>query len=188
MPNDYEWGVLFHVLGVFALAGGMALSFGTFTMMRHARTVQELRVWGTIGRILGQYHVMPLISLELLLSGAYLVDKLELEWSDGWIIFSLIALVLAVANGYLVIGPRQRAIGAAAGPAPDGPVPPRIGDMLNDPILLGTMHANIMVTFGIIWNMIAKPDDAASLLVLVLFAALGAASAAPSYARARSAP
>jgi len=187
MPSDYEWGIFFHLAGVFAIGGAIGVTFGTYAMARRAKTVQELRVWGTIGRYMSQYHVIPLIALELLLSGAYLVGELNevYEWSDGWIGFSTVALLIGTAIGYLVITPRMSAIGQAAGPAPDGPVPAAISEKLNDPILFGAVHGNLMLMIGIIFNMTTKPGTFASLLILIVFWAVGAAAAYPRYARER---
>jgi hypothetical protein len=183
MPHDYEWGLFFHLLGVFALGGAVLVSFATFSMMRRAATVGELRTWGGLGRILSQYFVIPAAALELLLSGAYLVDKFNLEWTDGWIGWSVIALVAATAVGFAVITPRMKQIGAAVDPAPDGPVPSSITSKLNDPILFGAIHMNLMLAIGIIYNMTTKPGGVGSFLALVILGALGAAAAFPLYQR-----
>jgi hypothetical protein len=183
MPHDYEWGLFFHLLGVFALGGAVLVSFATFSMMRRSGTVQELRTWGGLGRILSQYFIIPAAALELLLSGAYLVDKFNLEWTDGWIGWSVIALVAATAVGFAVITPRMKQIGAAVGPAPDGPVPASITSKLNDPILFGAIHMNLMLAIGIIYNMTTKPGGVGSFLALVILGALGAAAAFPLYQR-----
>jgi hypothetical protein len=183
MPHDYEWGLFFHLLGVFALGGAVLVSFATFSMMRRAATVGELRTWGGLGRILSQYFIIPAAALELLLSGAYLVDKFNLEWTDGWIGWSVIALVAATAVGFAVITPRMKQIGAAVGPAPDGPVPSSITSKLNDPILFGAIHMNLMLAIGIIYNMTTKPGGVGSFLALVILGALGAAAAFPLYQR-----
>jgi hypothetical protein len=185
MPSNYEWGIFFHIVGVFAIGGAIGVTFGTYAMARRAKTVQELRVWGSLGRYMSQYHVIPLLAAELILTGAYLLGELSevYEWSDGWIGFSTIAVVIATAIGYLVITPRMAAIGAAAGPAPDGPVPGAITEKLNDPVLFGAVHGNLMLMMGIIFNMTTKPGTFASLLILVVAWAIGAAAAYPRYAR-----
>jgi hypothetical protein len=80
----------------------------------------------------------------------------------------------------------MRGIGAAAGPAPDGPVPPHLRQKLDDPVAFGLMNANVMLLLGIIWNMITKPGMGESFFVLAVFVAIGILSAAPSWARSRS--
>jgi hypothetical protein len=183
MPHDYEWGLFFHLIGVFALGGAVFVSFAVFSMMRRASTVQEVRVWAGLGRILSQYFVIPAAALELLLSGAYLLDNVNFDWTDGLIGWSVIALVVATAVGFGVITPRMKEIGMAAGPAPDGPVPAAVTSKLSDPILFGAIHMNLMLALGIIWNMTTKPGGVGSFLALVIFAAIGIAAAYPMYAR-----
>jgi uncharacterized membrane protein len=183
MPHDYEIGIFIHIIGVFALAGASAISFSTFSMMRRAKTVQEVRVWASLGRIISQYQVFPASALVLILSGGFLVDKLRYEWSDGWIGWSLLAVVCSVAVGLALITPRMKAIGMAAGPAPDGPVPAALTDQLNDPILFGAIHGNLMVTLAILWDMSTRPGGIQAFLAIVLLAAIGAGSAYPMYQR-----
>jgi hypothetical protein len=184
MPSaDYQWGLFFHLSGVIALAAATAITVSTFIMMQRSKTVQEVRLWGSLGRIIGQYQVHPIVALELVLSGAYLADQFHLDWTTGWILFPFIAVLVASANGALIISPRMKAIGMTAGPAPDGPVPPQITARLHDPVLLAAEHANIMMTVAIVWDMATKPGDMASLLWIVAAAAVGVASALPAYQR-----
>ncbi|MBI5288239.1 MAG: hypothetical protein HY873_04635 [Chloroflexi bacterium] len=183
MPEGWQVGIFIHVLAVFALGGGLAISFATFEMMRHARTVQEVRVWSGLGRILSQYQVLPATALVLLLSGGYLVSELNEEWSDLWISFSALALVAASGVGLLVITPRMQAIGRAAGPAPDGPVPAGIMAQLRDPVLFGAILANDFTSIAIVWNMTIQPGSAGAVLSIVILAGLGAAA---GYALSRS--
>jgi hypothetical protein len=183
MPEGYEFGLFIHLLGVFALGAATGTSFATFSMMRRAKTVQEVRVWGGLGRIMSQYHVAPAAALVLILSGAYLVSEFDLEWTDGWIGFSTIAVIAAVAVGYVLITPRMKEIGSTAGPAADGPVPASITDRLADPILFGAIHGNLMISLAIIWNMTTKPGAFGALAALVILASLGWAAAYPLYQR-----
>lgn len=183
MPEGYEIGLFIHLFGVFVLGAATGTSFAAFSMMRRAKTVQEVRVWGALGRILSQYHVAPAAALVLILSGAYLVSEFELEWTDGWIGFSAIAVVVAVIIGYTLITPRMKDIGATAGPAPDGPVTTAITDKLADPILFGAIHGNLLISTAIIWNMTIKPGAFGSLAALVILAGLGWAAAYPMYQR-----
>lgn len=183
MPQDYQWGLFFHLGGVIALAAATGITYSTFAMMRRAKTVQEVRIWGALGRILAQYHVHPLVALELVLSGAYLVDQFHLDWTTGWILFPLIAVFAASAVGALIITPRMKAIGMTAGPAPDGPVSPPLEARLHDPVLLAGVHVNILLTVAIVWDMVTKPGDATALLWIVAAAALGVVSALPAYPR-----
>ncbi len=189
MPHGYEIGLFIHILGVVTLAAAIALGFAAFSMMRRATTVQEVRVWGGIGRILSQYYVSSVAALVILLSGGYVISKLDplYSWSDGWIMWSLIALIVAVAGNLAVITPRMKAVGAAAGPAPDGPVPASVTEKLSDPALFAAIHGNMMLFIAIVWNMTTKPGGVGAFLAIVILGAIGAASAFPMYQRQQKA-
>jgi hypothetical protein len=189
MPEGYEVGLFIHILGVATLAGAIALGFATFSMMRRASSVQEVRVWGGIGRILSQYFVFPAAALVILLSGGYIISKLDplYSWSDGWVIWSVIALIVATAGGFLIVTPRMKAIGAAAGAAPDGPVPANVTEKLSDPAIFAVMHGNMMIFIAIVWNMTTHPGGVGAFLAIVILAAIGVASAYPMYQRQQKA-
>lgn len=185
MPEGYEIGLFLHLVGVFALGGGVMVSFAVFSMMRRAQTVQEVRIFGGLGRILSQYYVLPILGAWMILTGLYLVGELSerFDVTDGWILWSLLAVIIAIVNGLVNITPRMKAIGGDAGPAPDGPVTASITDKLNDPILFAAIHFNLLLIIGITWNMVMKPGMFGSLLALVIFGAIGAAAAYPLFAR-----
>jgi len=176
MPDGWELAIFIHIVAVFTLGGTAAVSDSTYAMMRHARTVQEVRLWGSLGRILSQFFVFPITAVTLILSGAYLVDKLGYDWDEGWILFSLIAVLAGSFLGMTVITPRMKAIGEAAGPAPDGPVPDEVTERLNDPLLYGATNANLLIVVGIMWNMTVRPDTLGALLSVLILGGLGMAS------------
>lgn len=186
MPEGWQIGIFIHIVAVFVLGGATAVALVTSTMMRAADTVQEVRFWGRPGQLLSQYQVFPATALVLLVSGGYLVNELDEEWGDGWIAFSAIALIAAVLIGLVVITPRMKAIGMAAGQAPDGPVTGDLARLLHDPIVLGAMHGNAMVAVAIIWNMTVDPGTVGALLSLLILVGLGWATAYPAYQRQRS--
>jgi hypothetical protein len=177
MPEAAQIGLFIHIVAVFGLGSASGISVAVFTMMQRAKTVQELRVWGSLGALLSKYYVFPALGLLLLLSGAYLVDKVGEEWSEGWIGISAVALIAAVAAGFFVNTPRLKAIGMAAGPAPDGPVPASITEQLNDPVLVAVSRALPLTAVAIAWNMTVHPGMAGALLSIVILAGIGAASA-----------
>jgi hypothetical protein len=176
MPEAEQVGLFIHIIAVFALGGATAISLVVLTMMRRAKTVQEIRHWGGLGALLSKYYVFPALGLVLLLSGGYLVNKVNEEWSEGWIGVSAIALIAAVIVGYVVNTPRFRAIGMAAHGAPDGPVPASIAEKLNAPVLVATVHALSMTSVAIVWNMTTQPGTVGAFLAIVVLAAIGAAS------------
>lgn len=184
MPEGWEIGLFVHFIGLFALGCGIAVEFTAFVMMRRSASVQELRVWAELGRIVVKVPIPAVASLILLLSGGYLVSEFDIEWSEGWILFSLLALIVAGGFGGAVITPRLRAVVGAAGPAADGAVPHDITGMLRDPVLLGAIAVNNLLTLGIVWNMVTKPGTAGALITLLVLGGIGAAAAYSQVERA----
>ncbi len=176
MPEAAQVGLFIHFIGVFALGGATAISLVVLTMIQRAKTVQEIRHWGSLGALLSTYYVFPVLGLILLLSGSYLVDKIGEEWGEGWIGVSAVALIAAVAIGFFVNTPRFKGIGMGAQQAPDGPVPPALSEKINDPVLVGAVYGLSMTALGIVWNMTIQPGNAGALLAIVIFAGAGAAA------------
>lgn len=181
MPEAEQIAIFIHLVGLAVLAGAMGLEIAIITMMRRAKGVQELRVWAGLGKIIDDFKLMPGAVVVLILSGGYLVDKAGEEWGDGWISFSLLAVIVATAAGLAVIAPRFKSIGTAASSASDGPVPPAIASQVNDPLLIAAVHGNAGLLVGIIWNMTIRPGSVGALLAVVLLAAVGVAAAYPAY-------
>lgn len=177
MPEAAQIGLFVHLVAVLALGAGIGVSIVTLLMMRGAATVQELRFWGGLGKLMSKYQVMPGIALVLLLSGGYLVNELSEEWSEGWIGLSTLGLIAAVAVGLFVVTPRMKAIGMAAAPAPDGPVPSNIAAQVREPLILGAALGNSMTALAIIWNMTIQPGLAGAALAIVLLVGIGWAAA-----------
>lgn len=176
MPEGWEIGLFIHIVAVFALGGALVGQVLGFTMMRAAKTVQEVRMWGALGRLLTQYYAAPITAAVLLLSGGYLVNEVNEEWSEGWIGISALALIIAVGVGFFFLTPRMKEIGGAAGPAPDGPVPEPVRSKLDSQDLVMAVYGNSMTSIGIIWNMVMKPSAIGSIISIVVFVGIGVAT------------
>jgi uncharacterized membrane protein len=181
MPEAEEIAVFVHLVGLAVLAGGMGLELTIITMLRRAKGTQEVGVWAGLGKMMDDFKLMPAAALILVISGGYLVDKVGEEWGEGWILFSLIAVIVASVAGFGVIAPRFKSIAEAASAGPDGPVPAAIAGQINDPLLIASIHGNAMLLVGIIWNMTIRPGALGAILALVLLAAVGVAVAYPAY-------
>ncbi|MHB8516027.1 MAG: hypothetical protein ACYC9X_11060 [Dehalococcoidia bacterium] len=185
MPDAYHFALFLHLIGVFAIAGAVTTELVCLSMMRRARTAQELRPWTDVGNIIEK--VFPVAAFVLLLSGAYMVSKHStLGWDLGWINVSATALIVGAVADFLLNGRRIGAIQAAAQAAADGPVSPSLAAQVHDPVLFGTAHALTLMLLAIIWNMTTKPGDAQAGIVIVLAVLIGAGSAMPMVARRRA--
>lgn len=183
MPDGLQIGLFIHLSAVFVAAGTSTTFILVLSMMRRARTVQDIRTFSTLGGL--AEHAFPFATLVLLLSGAYLVDKFGAAWGDGWINTSAIALVLMAVGALKINTLKMNEIHHAAESAPDGPVPRELAALVADPLLFAVTHAITIGMLGIIWNMTTKPGDAEAGIVIVISALVGAGSAVPMISRRR---
>ncbi len=177
MPNSYELALFIHILGVFAVAGALTTFVLIIAMMRRAKDVQEVRLWGGIAAKVEK--LFPVAVIALLLSGVFLVEDVGFEWSTGWINVSLITLLAHAVVGPLINTRKINAIEKSANAAPDGALPQVLAAQISDPVLFGTTHALALSVLAIIWNMTTKPGGAQAGIVIVFAIALGALSALP---------
>jgi uncharacterized membrane protein len=181
MPDSYEWGLFFHLLGVFLVAGGTVSFVIVLAMMRRSATVQEVRTWANLAAIIDRISALAVVVL--LLTGVWLVTDGDWSWGDGWINVSLIGLIL-IGVAWVAINTRKIvAIDTAAADEPDGPIPQVLAAQITDPVLFGTAHAATTGFLAIIWNMTTKPGDAQAGIVLLIGLVVGAASAFPMVQR-----
>ena len=181
MPEGYQVGLFFHILGVFGIAGAATGFLVVMSAMRRAKTVQEVRLLATLGAIIDK--LFPVAAVILLASGAYEVNAAKFDFGSGWVNYSATALILGTIVGYFVNGRRSEALRRAANAAPEGPVPQALSAQIHDPWVFGTTHALTLMVLAIIWNMTTKPGDAEAAIVIILAVVIGAGSAMPMVSR-----
>jgi uncharacterized membrane protein len=183
MTHGQDIGLFIHLSAVFVAAGTSTTFILVLSMMRRARTVQDVRTFSTLGGL--AEHAFPFATLVLLLSGGYLVSEFDFSWGDGWLNTSAIALVLMAVGALKINTLKMNEIHHAAESAPDGPVPRELAALIADPLLFAVTHAITIGMLGIIWNMTTKPGDSEAGIVILLSALAGAGSAIPMISRRR---
>jgi hypothetical protein len=171
--------ILFLHIGVaisaFMIAGVLHTAL---QVMPRAATVQELRAWGKVVHRLEP--LFPVLALVLLGLGAWLVH-LEgdegIGWSNGWVITAVVTLVIVEALGGILLAPRGKAMVAAIDAAANGPVPDDIRAKTTDPVLWHVAHLSTGAFLGVVFVMAAKPTGLGAVLIVLVGAALGVASA-----------
>ncbi len=168
-------------LHIALVVGGMMLAAVLHTalvMVRRARTVAELRPWVPVIRRVEP--LMPFVALAVLGTGAWLVHLSggEIEWTHGWILASVVGLVVAEGVG-ASLAPRSRSLTTAIDDAPEGSIGPEVRRRVLDPMLWHGSHFVTAVFFGIIFVMAAQPSGVASSLILVAAGVIGVLSAVP---------
>lgn len=181
--------VLFlHILTAIVAFMMAAVVHAGLPAMARARDVREMRSWAAILHRLEP--LFPIAALVLLLLGAWLVHLSdgEIRWSDGWLLTSLISLIVVEGVAGAKLAPKAKAAVKAVEDAPDGPVP----DSLRRTAALEPWiwYPSHVATFGfaaVVFLMAAKPSGAWSVVIVVVGALIGVA-AARLQLRALSAP
>jgi hypothetical protein len=174
---SWEGFALFlHFVTVFA---GFMISGTLHTGLIQSRStsnVAELRLWArTIPRM---EPFLGLVTLGIFGTGAWLIVLHDewVAWTDGWVVWSIVGLVLVQASG-IALGPREKVLFSAIDEAPlDGPV---TDAMRPDGVLFVVSHVSTALVLGILYLMVFKPSGVGSVVTLVVSAAIGVASAVP---------
>jgi len=164
--------VLFvHVIG----AIGYFLSIGTSLFilvgLRRAQRVEQLRALLHLNDLSGPFGAGS--AVVLLAAGLYLALT---AWSglSGWILVSLISLLLIVPTTAVLIAPRRSALVAQLErSAPDGALSLALSQRLHDPVLLATLQTVAALLLGIVFLMTTKPELVGSLIVMAVALVLG---------------
>jgi hypothetical protein len=180
MNVDTEGLAMFLHVGLVVVAMSLAsILHLSLIQMRRAETSAELRAWLPILRRVEP--LMPLLALAVVGSGAWLIELSdgEFSWGQGWIVVSLVAVVIAEAVG-ASLNPRSHALARAIGAAGDTPVGPDLRRRAADPVLFFGGHFVTAVFFGVIFLMTAQPTGTwAPMLYIALAGVIGVLTAVP---------
>ena len=180
--------VLFlHILTAVVAFMMAAIVHAGLPALARARDVREMRSWAAILHRLEP--LFPIAALVLLLLGAWLVhlSNGDIHWGDGWLLTSLITLIVVEGVAGARLAPKAKATVKAVEEAADGPVPDSVRRGALEPWIWYPSH---VATFGfaaVVFLMAAKPSGAWSVVIVVVGALIGVAVARLQL-RALSAP
>jgi hypothetical protein len=193
----YQLALFAHLLGVLGLFVGMGLQWTSILRLRRARTVSQVREWGSLIMAVGR---LVLASGALLLGAGIYMTATTWGFRTPWIVVSVAALLLMTALAMGVTTRRLQAVlratARADGPRADGPradapvgaIPPDLERRLQDPLLWTSAQVMGSMALGVVFLMTTKPGLGGSLLVLGVSLVLGViAGMAPTYLRRRPA-
>jgi hypothetical protein len=185
------YGVIlfFHIAAViagFMIAGILHVAMQA---LARAQTVPEVRFWARVTHRLDP--LFPLVALLLLGFGAWLIHLSNgaFAWGDGWLLTSLIALVLVEGTMGVLVAPRTKLLVRRIEESADGPIPDDVRRMVHDPVLWHLSHVASVGFVGVVFLMTAKPSGGWSVAIVIIAALLGVAiSVAQLRALAPAAP
>jgi hypothetical protein len=165
-----------------ALFIGYGLEWVASSLLRRSTNAEQVRAWLRIFR--PSLPISGFGLLLLILSGVYFASITE-SLKEGWMLASLLAIVFAFAIGFMFISPRVRKLRAML-PEANTPLSEAGRAFVQDPVILTLIRVRFLLALGVLYVMIAKPDLATSLIIL-LSAIVGGLISAATVWTARSA-
>lgn len=165
-----------HIAAVMTAFGAGLVGHVALFRMKAARDTATLREWMAV--VPSVQKATGAGTLLIILSGAQLVHRL-FDWGDGWVMPSLVCLVLIEVAAGALLGGRMKTLDARVAGAADGPVPTELRALVVDPALWTMSHAITGLVLAIVYVMIDKPSTVGSVAVIVAGALVGALTALP---------
>jgi uncharacterized membrane protein len=146
--------------------------------LARANTVSEVRFWARVVHRLDP--LFPLVALLLLGFGAWLIHLSNggFSWGDGWLLTSVIALVVVEGASGLTLAPRAKKLVHRIEELPDGPIPDDVQRLARDPLFWHMAHVASVGFLAVVFLMAAKPSGAWSVVLVIVGALLGVAISA----------
>jgi hypothetical protein len=173
--------IFLHLVGMVGLFMGYGLEWVASSLLRRSTNAEQVRAWLRIYRL--SLPISGAGLLLLILSGVYFASIFE-SMKEGWLLSSLLATVFGI--GFVFILPRVRMLRAVL-PEGNTPLSEAGRASVQDPVILTLIRVRFLLTLGILYLMITKPDLATSLFILLSAIVVGLISAATAWtARPRS--
>jgi hypothetical protein len=166
--------IFLHLVGMVGLFMGYGLEWVASSLLRRSTNAEQVRAWLRIYRL--SLPISGVGLLLLILSGVYFASIFE-AMKEGWLLSSLLAAVFAFGIGFVFILRMLRAV------LPEGNTPLSEDGRasVQDPVILTIIRVRFLLTLGILYLMITKPDLATSLFVLLGAIVVGLISAATAW-------
>jgi hypothetical protein len=155
---------------------------------RTAGTTAELRTWGRVAHRIEP--LFPVLALVLFLLGVWLLHLShgEFRWGQGWVITAAVTLGLMELLGGAILAPRSTTLFHVLDAAADGPPDASARAAACDPTVWIVSHFITGLATGVLYLMATKPSGGASLAVVVVVGAMGAAIGAAGVRTAVTVP
>ena len=167
-----------HVAGAFFLFAGLSLEWLAVSYLRRNLDSSQTDSWMHLARS-APWCYGPALGV-VLFSGGYLASKTG--GNQGWILVSLITLLVIRIILTVFTGPRVRAIWKASKENTDG-TSAALQSRLHDPVLLASVWLRIALVFGVVLLMVSKLNIRFSLVTIAAATALGMIAALPAWRR-----
>jgi hypothetical protein len=134
-------------------------------------------------------RIAPVAVLIILVSGLWMVGRSSwVDFSDAWVIVSIVALVVVTILGVGVHGRRLEKLREAAESAPDGPVSAQLQVLIRDQVLHLSAWGSTGSAFSFLYVMVDHPGALWSILAFVIGPVIGVVAGQLLLSRAVAAP
>jgi hypothetical protein len=175
--SAYNIVLFLHIASAIALFVGYGFEWVASALLRKASTAEQARAW------LRVFRVSPPLSgaalLVLILTGGYLGSVIKVM-AQGWMVASIVAIVIALVIGFGVILPRVKSIRAAL-PAANETLSVDVLARLQNPVLSAAVRTRVLFALGIVFLMTVKPPSTISSFALGAFVGLGIIASIPAF-------
>jgi hypothetical protein len=179
--SQYEVVLSLHILSAVFGFGVAGVAHSTMFRLRSSTDMSQVRGHLALLDKVGPFF--GIAALFLIVFGAYLIQIAPAEddigWSDGWILVALISLVVVEAVGGAVIGRGVKAIIGKLEGVADGPVTAQTRALLADKPVWLASHATTAVIASAVFVMVGKPSTAGAIVIVLIGAVVGIATAIP---------
>jgi hypothetical protein len=120
--------------------------------------------------------LFPILIGTLFGLGAWLLhlDHPAYRYRDGWVLSSIVALVMLLAVGGGVLAPRAKRLDALLASAPAGALSAPVQAALRDRVTWTASHASTGLALAVVFNMSTKPGTTTSVIALLAGVIAGA--------------
>jgi hypothetical protein len=162
-----------HLLGVLLLFAAQGLEWICLRNLQRAATLEQFRSWAGAATVIPRFS--PFSGSLIIFPGAYLATKMKV-WPQGWISMALLAVIVILALGVGVSGPRVRAMIKAS--MQEGAVLRDLVGRAHDPVLRYSFRLRLALGLGVVYLMGSKSPMGLSLAVMGVAVAAGLLAAA----------
>jgi hypothetical protein len=163
--DTYRTVLYLHLLSLVVGIGAGAVLVVCLYHLKAGQTLAETLPWATVA---GKTEkAFPIAIVGLFLTGAYMTNDVW-SWDSGWIIVSLVGLIVIALQGALVGGRTSKQLEQVLHANGPGTLGDDARRMTRHPGLWVTEFTNVAMVLAIMWNMTQKPGTTEAILVVVI--------------------
>jgi hypothetical protein len=168
--NSYTIVLFLHIISAIGVCIGIGVVLLGVALLRRAQRVEQVR-----STLAFATTALPIAGVSMLLAAGFYLALSAWGLATSWIAVTLVSLLLMIALGAGLIGPRMRAIVMATRESSEGLLPSQLSARIHDPVLFTVLLIKAALLLGIVFLMTTKPELASSIIVMGVALVVGLA-------------